>query len=318
MNQFDVFNGDADGICALQQLRLKYPVGAELITGVKRDVGLLHRADAKRGDRVTVLDVSLDANRASLVSLLDRGVNIEYFDHHFPGRIPRDIRLTTYIDTSAATCTGLIMNRYLQGEHRMWAVVAAYGDNLAHSAHEVATTSSLSGADEQKLRELGEVINYNAYGESVADLAVDPAAMYRAIQPFSNPLDFIASTDVLRHLKARRIEDMESALRQAAVQRFANVSVYILPDAPWSRRVRGEFANLVARREPLRAHAVLAPRRDGKYVISVRARMGSPQGADCFCRKFGGNGRVAAAGIDALDPALLNEFIAAFSLTFGT
>ena len=43
---FDVFNGDADGICALHQLRLTYPVSATLITGAKRDIKLLEKVEA--------------------------------------------------------------------------------------------------------------------------------------------------------------------------------------------------------------------------------------------------------------------------------
>jgi hypothetical protein len=39
--QIDVFNGDADGICALVQLRLAQPVQSKLVTGVKRDIQLL-------------------------------------------------------------------------------------------------------------------------------------------------------------------------------------------------------------------------------------------------------------------------------------
>ena len=38
MTCYDVFNGDADGICALQQLRLREPREAELVTGMKRDM----------------------------------------------------------------------------------------------------------------------------------------------------------------------------------------------------------------------------------------------------------------------------------------
>jgi hypothetical protein len=34
MNNYDVFNGDADGICALVQLRNADPRDAELVTGV--------------------------------------------------------------------------------------------------------------------------------------------------------------------------------------------------------------------------------------------------------------------------------------------
>ncbi|MEM5372751.1 acetyltransferase [Paraburkholderia azotifigens] len=316
MTQFDVFNGDADGICALHQLRLKHPVVAQLVTGVKRDIRLLRHVNACPGDSVTVLDVSLDANRDSLRSLLGHGVNVEYFDHHFSGRIPHAARLIPHIDTSADTCTGLIVNRYLRGENRLWAVVAAYGDNLADAAHRVATSCGLPHPGEQRLRELGEAINYNAYGESIVDLIVDPATMYREIQPFSSPLDFIAASSLPGRLTLARNEDIDSALRYAAVQRSPNASAYMLPDAAWSRRVRGEFANLVARREPSHGHAVLVPRQDGKYVVSVRAPVGAPCGADQLCREFGGSGRLAAAGIDELDPSRIDEFVAALAAVF--
>ena len=43
MTCYDVFNGDADGICALQQLRLQFPREAERISGLKRDIDLLRR-----------------------------------------------------------------------------------------------------------------------------------------------------------------------------------------------------------------------------------------------------------------------------------
>ena len=85
MTYFDVFNGDADGICALHQLRLAEPVQSELVTGVKRDISLLKRVEAARGDQVTALDISLDKNREALERLLASGVRVRYFDHHFAG-----------------------------------------------------------------------------------------------------------------------------------------------------------------------------------------------------------------------------------------
>ena len=66
MKHFDVFNGDADGLCALTQLRNARPLETELVTGVKRDINLLDRVQAEPGSQVTVLDVSLDKNRAGL------------------------------------------------------------------------------------------------------------------------------------------------------------------------------------------------------------------------------------------------------------
>ena len=60
---FFAFNGDADGLCALQQLRLAEGVHGTLVTGVKRDIKLLERIDARAGDIVTVLDVARPESR---------------------------------------------------------------------------------------------------------------------------------------------------------------------------------------------------------------------------------------------------------------
>ena len=91
------FNGDADGLFALQQLRLAGASADErtaaLITGVKRDIALLGRVEAVAGDHCTALDISLDVNRVGLMALLEKGVQVRYFDHHFAGDIPQDAKL---------------------------------------------------------------------------------------------------------------------------------------------------------------------------------------------------------------------------------
>jgi hypothetical protein len=62
VTHFDVFNGDADGLCALHQLRLARPIESVLVTGVKRDIELLPRVAAVAGDAVTALDISLESS----------------------------------------------------------------------------------------------------------------------------------------------------------------------------------------------------------------------------------------------------------------
>src|SRR3990167_3729374 len=69
----DVFNGDADGICALHQLRLAFPATNNLVTGTKRDIDLLRCVEAGPGDEVTVLDLALSKNREALLALLGKG-----------------------------------------------------------------------------------------------------------------------------------------------------------------------------------------------------------------------------------------------------
>src|SRR6186713_2284972 len=149
MQFYDIFNGDADGICALQQLRLEEPRAATLVTGVKRDVRLLDRVTAGAGDELTVLDVSLKTNAGSVTRLLGAGARLRYFDHHAPGEIPRHANLKAFIDTAPDTCTSLIVDRYLNGRQRLWAVVAAFGDNLAGPAHRAAAELDLDETDLQ-------------------------------------------------------------------------------------------------------------------------------------------------------------------------
>ena len=62
MHTYDVFNGDADGICALTQLRLAEPAETTLITGVKRDIALAKQVPTAEPAKVNILDVSLDKN----------------------------------------------------------------------------------------------------------------------------------------------------------------------------------------------------------------------------------------------------------------
>ncbi len=171
----DVFNGDADGICALHQLRLFEPVAGELITGVKRDIGLLQRVSAQAGDRVTVLDIAVGPNADALACLLARGVRVRWFDHHEPGGLPAHALFEAHLDTAADVCTSLLVDRHVGGRYRAWAVVAAFGDAVlgddgSLDRAKLAAIVCLAG-----LRELGECLNYNGYGERTEDLHFHPA-----------------------------------------------------------------------------------------------------------------------------------------------
>lgn len=313
MKFYDIFNGDADGICALHQLRLAEPRAAELVTGTKRDIELVGRVTVEAGDRLTVLDVSLRSNAGAVLRVLEHGAQLQYFDHHAAGDIPRHPRFEAHIDTAPDVCTSLLVDRHLAGRHRLWAVVAAFGDNLVESAMRAAQPLQLEHTELARLHELGEAINYNAYGETVDDLHYHPADLYRAIAPYQDPRHFIFDEPVFEVLKQAGAEDLARAedLRPEFVTEAA--ALYILPDAAWSRRVNGVFGNRLAQAAPQRAHAVLVTKADGFYAVSVRAPRNKPQGADALCLAFAtGGGRQTAAGINRLSPQELPRFIDAF------
>lgn len=313
---YDVFNGDADGVCALQQLRLAEPRASVLVTGVKRDISLLERVAADSGDEITVLDVSLARNAAALQRQLERGVRCRYFDHHFPGEIPAHPNLTTFIDTASDICTSLLVDRYLDGRQRIWAVVAAFGDNLAASARKAALTINLNEQQVEQLRVLGECINYNAYGETVEDLIYDPADLYQTLSRYADPFEFIVLEPVFDILRTASEDDLFRAGEVRPEFATPRCAVFVLPDMAWTRRVSGSFGNRLARQSPDRAHAVLT-RDKGGYRVSVRAAQNRPRGADALCRQFAsGGGRSGAAGIDFLADAEFARFTSAFAQAF--
>jgi hypothetical protein len=310
MTCYDVFNGDADGLCSLHQLRLEEPRESVLVTGVKRDIALLARVGANPGDTVTVLDVSVASNRAALEALLERGVAVQYFDHHFAGELPVHPGLRATIDTSPGVCTGILVDRYLQGRRRIWAVVAAFGDNLGQSARALAAPLDFEPARLAALRELGENLAYNAYGDTETDLIVHPAALYRTLSRYADPFRMIAKEPLLSRIDAVRRDDLSQAVELEPEYALERATVYVLPDAAWSRRVRGAFGNELANRFPDLAHAILTSNAQGGYMVSVRAPRTQPTGADALCREFStGGGRAAAAGINHLPPDELPAFV---------
>ncbi len=315
MTCFDVFNGDADGICSLIQLRNDQPRDARLVTGVKRDIQLLDQLDCQRGDQVTVLDISLDKNRAGLEKILASSAEVFYVDHHFAGHIPSSEHLKSLIDTSADVCTSILVNQHLSGKYIPWAVVGAFGDNLKNSAKEMANQAGLSDKQSQELENLGTYINYNGYGAAIDDLLYPPAELFRLISPYANPFDFIIDArDTFDRLETGFRQDISLAQAVSPQQENDHSAVYLLPDASWARRVSGVFSNELANAETARAHAVVTERVGGGYVVSVRAPLDNKTGADELCRRFpSGGGRKAAAGINDLPVDQLDKFIQQFS-----
>ncbi|MFZ6644109.1 hypothetical protein ACO0LO_00195 [Undibacterium sp. TJN25] len=316
---FDVFNGDADGICALHQLRLAEPRAAQLITGVKRDIQLLSRllSPSAGGQyttgRITVLDVSFDSNVDALKCLLEQGMDVRYFDHHAARLQFHHPRLSLHWDESPDVCTSILVDRYLQGRFRLWAVTAAYGDNLGHVADAMAVEAGLPQTARGQLCELGTLLNYNAYGETLADLHVPPAELYRDLHQYAEPFDFIAGSANFALLKHAYLQDMGllGDLRPQWEQK--NGAIYVLPNQPWARRISGLLANKLQVECCDKSIAVLTEKPDGCFVVSVRSAAPEQKAAHGFCSSFAtGGGRQAAGGINSLQTCDVDAFAERF------
>jgi len=317
------FNGDADGLCALQQLRLAGATGGTkvgdetLVTGVKRDIALLERVQGGPGIEVTVLDVSLDVNRAGLLALLEAGTSVRYFDHHFAGELPQHPKLEAHINPDAKVCTSILVDHHLGGRFRAWAVVGAFGDSLVESARALGQAAGLAPADTTRLAELGVAINYNDYGETITDLHVPPAVLAAEMLRYSDPLEFAANSATFRRLADGFREDMELARRLEPSRKAPGAIVFELPNAPWARRVSGTLANDLAKAHPGNALAIVSHKTDGGYLVSLRVPSDSKVSAEAFCRRYpSGGGRRTAAGINHLPAQELEAFKTSFEEQF--
>jgi len=316
---YDVFNGDADGICSLIQLRKSQPLEATLVTGVKRDINLLARVNPASGDRITVLDVSMDTNKAALERALASAATVFYVDHHFSGDIPQHPNLTAIINEAADVCTAVLVNGHLKSRHLDWAVTGAFGDNLNDTAHTLAKGLNMSQADLASLEALGTYVNYNGYGPALQDLHFDPKELYLRLYAAADPLDFVHHSPDFVKLSTGYKEDMALAEGLQPMHSKPGCAVFQLPDQAWARRVSGVYSNDLATGNPARAHAVLTEKDNGNYLVSVRAPMINKRGAAELCMQFPtGGGRAGAAGINDLPADQLQAFVAAFEQAYAS
>lgn len=318
MQNIDVFNGDADGICALVQLRRATPKQSVLITGIKRDINLLDRVNAEKGDIVTVLDISYEKNSQDVKRLLNEGASIHYIDHHKTGDIIKHKHLVTDIDLSANTCTSLIVDKQLNGRYRAWALTAAFGDNLSTVATELGLKSGYSKTELDTLKELGILLNYNGYGANTDDLFFHPADLFEKCLPFDTPFEFLdQDKSTFNTLAEGYQQDMLLAKQAPFILKTPQLAIIQLPNEKWARRVSGVFGNDLANTYPDRAHAVLTEKQDGSFLVSVRAPLNRKTGADELVSQFlTGGGRKAAAGINRLPAEMLEQFVKAFDKQF--
>jgi len=313
----DVFNGDGDGICALHQLRLAEPRdSAELVTGVKRDIRLLDRLAGVSDAEITVLDISLETNRAPLLHLLPTN-RVRYFDHHHAGALVESPNLELHIHPEPELCTSLIVNRLLGGRSLAWAVAGAFGDNLHEAARTAAAPLGLDETGLAQIREVGELLNYNGYGRTTSDLYFHPATLYSALKPFADPRDFLASSPALARLREGFQADLEQARRTRPFLETEGAVAFRLPDQPWCRRVAGVYMNEMAREDRRRAHALLVENGNSTLLVSLRAPLDNRRAADEVCRAFPtGGGRPAAAGVNELPEERLPGFLKIFTDTY--
>jgi oligoribonuclease NrnB/cAMP/cGMP phosphodiesterase (DHH superfamily) len=318
MTNYDVFNGDTDGIFAWHQLRLTHPRDAEIITGVKRDVNLASKVNAEEGDLVTIMDVSHAKNRKDVQRILDSGAIIEYFDHHDPKELIEHPNITYHINTEPNISTGLIVNSHVNGQNRLWSIATAFGDNHLDLAMNMAKSESLSDEQVLILKQIGLVVNYNSYGQTIEDLFYSPEEIAEAARACGSDIfKFLEQGDIFSTLLENFNADMSSAVCQEPFSISKNGVIYTLPNEAWTHRIMGSFSNHLVSTNKNLACAIAVLNSDGTYRISVRSSINNPHGAGNLCGNFGGGGREKAGGINNLPASDMNTFKEEFDKVFS-
>ena len=261
----------------------------------------------------------MEKNSADLSRILSEGASVFYVDHHMSGDIPTDPNLNAIINTSPKTCTSLLVDDYLKGQFKEWAVAAAFGDNLNQSAEMTAKVLNINSTQLNQLKRLGISINYNGYGNNLDDLHFKPDDLYKKMVIYKSPFDFLQdSNSVYAELQAGYDSDIAQTADLKPEISTSSIAIYKLPDETWARRVSGVFGNQLANQYPERAHAILSNNPEGGYVVSVRAPLNNLDNAGELCKKFPtGGGRKGAAGINQLPESDLDSFITRFNNTYS-
>lgn len=311
-----VFNGDADGLVGQHILGLELGAPDLRVTGLKRDIRLLHRLPPMESGHVHAIDISLRQNLEALPALLSQGnVKVTWYDHHDPGEPAAHPNLTLHVNQAPDTCTGAIVNAVCGHRHPLWAAMAAFGDGLPATGMALLAAG---GADEESakaIREAGILLNYNAYGESADDVLYVPADLALRMEPFASAPEFAREADCIRPLAERFAEDGERFHSLPPLLEEGSARIILVPDEAWGRRYAATWANERILSRPHEALAMIHPRKEGGYLVSIRASRGKQakaSAADLAGEFPTGGGRKLAAGINDLPADQLGRFVARF------
>ena len=191
------------------------------------------------------------------------------------------------------------------------AIAATYGDNLIAKGDELSAAAGLTTGQASLLKEFGTLVNYNGYGESLADLHFEPAKLFQELVKYDNPFACIEDKQsAFSTLRQAYAQDHEKAESAEVIQEQNNLLAIELEDAAWARRISGVFGNELANLNPNKAIVVLTKNADHSFRVSLRAPLNNKHGAGDICSQFEtGGGRAAAAGINVLPAAKVDELL---------
>ena len=314
--EYDLFNGDADGIISVHQYRMFKPKKTNLVSGIKRDVTLLRHCDSIKNTKINVFDISVLSNEEYIDSILKKNNKIIWYDHHETGgRVSAD-NIKISVDTDPNTCTNIIVDKTLGGIYRPWTICGAFGDNL----HDKANELNISFNEEQMkiFQEVGETLNYNGYGLKIEDLNAHPKDVLLDLMNYESPFEYHSKSELFNKIKNQMKLDREKLESSEVLYRSHAGEVLLLPPGQEATRYSGIFSNKKSTDNPDLAFAIITHGNNNTYRVSIRSPQNNPFGASELALRFpSGGGREKAAGINELKKVDLKKFIYNFCQVYA-
>lgn len=315
MKYYDIFNGDADGLISLHQYRMFFPKKSKPISGVKRDVKLLRHVLNVKKSIITVFDISHRSNADYVESILSNSNKITWFDHHEADYYRPGNNFRMNLDSDPNCCTSWLVDQYIDGAHRPWTLAAAYGDNMDSLVERI--NPAFSEHTLKVLKEVGQTLNYNGYGNTIEDLNADPVDVYNDMKQYESPFKYKRDSELYGMIHAQMLKDAADLASSDILYNDTNIDVVLLPDTKAAVRYSGIYSNQLTTDNPNKAFAVLT-RVEGGYRVSIRAPKNAPVGASAVALQFAtGGGREKAAGINLLPVDEYDKFVGALQKQFS-
>jgi hypothetical protein len=276
---------------------------------------LRHCTDVK--DSVfTVFDISLLSNADYMKPILSNGNSIKWFDHHEPGETELGDNFSIKVDADPNCCTNTLVDEYLNGLYRPWTICGMYGDNLHEQADKF--NPCFDESTMSQLKEVGETLNYNGYGNEELDLTVHPKDVYLDLKDYESPFEYRKKSESYNKIYTQMKSDEAELGSSEILHESETGKVILLPNTRASIRYSGIYSNQQTTDNPDKAFAILTSVDGGNYRISIRSPKTNPHGASKLALQFPtGGGREKAAGVNELPKSELNNFIEKFEEVYG-
>ena len=170
----------------------------------------------------------------------------------------------------------------------------------------------------RELKEIGETLNYNGYGNQESDLTVHPKDVYLDIQKYKSPFQYKKLSEIYNKINTQMKSD-ETELNSSEILHTSKTgNIILLPTQKHLLDTR-IYSNKQTTDNPSKAFAILTNINEDTYRISIRSPKNNPVGASKLALSFptSGGREKDLVKINELPKTELKNFIEKFEYIYG-